>query len=62
MRKNKQITKKQLIVSMVIYSIFTIVYWITFYELYTLCKFGRFKHNITVLLGCMVFFWRGLLF
>ncbi len=59
MRKNKQITKKQLIVSMVIYSIFTIVYWITFYELYTLCKFGRFKHNITVLLGCMVFFLAG---
>ncbi|MEK6264960.1 MAG: hypothetical protein N2B06_09370, partial [Clostridium sp.] len=56
MRKYKQITKGQLILSMVTYSIFILVYWISFYELYTLCRFGRFKNNITVLLGCMVFF------
>lgn len=56
MGKYKQITKGRLILSMVTYSIFILVYWISFYELYTLCKFGRFKNNITVLLGCMVFF------
>ncbi|WP_406541014.1 hypothetical protein ACI7YW_08885 [Clostridium ljungdahlii] len=56
MGKYKQITKRGLISSIVGYSIFTLVYWIAFYELYTLCKFGRFKNNITVLLGCMVFF------
>lgn len=56
MRKYKQITKRQLILSMVTYSIFILVYWISFYELYTLCRFGRFKNNITVLLGCVVFF------
>ncbi len=56
MRKFKQITKGQLILSMVTYSIFILVYWISFYELYTLCRFGRFKNNITVLIGCMVFF------
>ncbi|QXE20850.1 hypothetical protein [Clostridium sp. 001] len=56
MGKYKQVTKRGLISSMVGYSIFTLVYWIAFYELYTLCKFGRFKNNITVLLGCMAFF------
>jgi len=56
MGKYKQITKRQLILSMVTYSIFILAYWISFYELYTLCKFGRFKNNITIILGCMVFF------
>ncbi|WPC39782.1 hypothetical protein [Clostridium sp. JS66] len=56
MRKYKQITKKELILSMVTCSIFMLVYWIAFYELYTLCKFGRINNNITVLLGCMAFF------
>ncbi|OBR97207.1 hypothetical protein CLRAG_01260 [Clostridium ragsdalei P11] len=56
MGKNKQITKRGLISSIVASSIFTLVYWISFYELNTLCKFGRFKNNITILLGCMVFF------
>jgi hypothetical protein len=56
MRKYKRITKRQLNLSMVTYSIFILVYWISFYELYTLCRFGRYKNNITVLLGCMVLF------
>lgn len=56
MGKYKQSTRKQLILSMVTYSIFILVYWISFYELYTLCRFGRLKNNIIVLLGCMVFF------
>lgn len=56
MRKHKQITKRQLILSLTACSIFILVYWISFYELNTLCKYGRYKNNITVLLGCMVFF------
>lgn len=56
MEKYKQITKRGLILSMVTCSIFILVYWISLHELYTLCKFGRFKNNITVLFGCMVFF------
>ena len=56
MRKCKQITKGQLILSIITNLIFILVYWISFYELYTLCSFGRVKNNITILLGCMVFF------
>lgn len=56
MGKNKQITKRGLILSIVTYSVFILIYWISFYELYTLCRFGRFKNNITILFGCMVFF------
>jgi len=55
-RKYKEITKRELILSMVSWSIFILVYWLSFYELYTLCKFGRFKNNIAVLLVCMAFF------
>lgn len=54
--KYKQITKRELISSMVSWSIFILVYWLSFYELYTLCRFGRFKNNIAVLLVCMAFF------
>jgi len=56
MRKYKQITKGQLILSLVTYSIFTLVFWISLYELDTLCRLGRFKNNITILLVCLVFF------
>lgn len=56
MGEYKKITKRELILSIVSWSIFILVYWISFYELYTLCSFGRFKNNITVLLGSMVFF------
>lgn len=55
-RSYRQITKKDLILSIVSWSMFILVYWLSFYELYTLCRFGRFKNNITVLLVCMAFF------
>lgn len=56
MKKCKQVTKKGLILSIITCSIFILVYWISFYELYTLCRLGRVNNNITVLLGCMLFF------
>ncbi len=56
MKKYKEITKKQLILSMITCSIFILVYWISFYELDTLCKFGRVNNNINVLKLCMIFF------
>lgn len=56
MKKYKKITKTELISSIVTWSIFTLVYWLSFYELYTLCKVGRFRHNVIILEGCTVFF------
>ncbi len=56
MKKHKKVTKRGLILSIVTYSIFILVYWTSFYELYTLCKLGRVHNNIAVLLGCLVFF------
>ncbi|MDF2505847.1 MAG: hypothetical protein K0R06_3342, partial [Clostridium sp.] len=56
MKKYKQVTKKGLILSIITCSIFILVYWISFYELYRLCMFGRVNNNITVLSGCMLFF------
>jgi hypothetical protein len=56
MKKNKQITRREFILSIVSYSLFILVYWISFYELYTLCRFGRVNNNITILFGCMLFF------
>lgn len=56
MKKYKQVTKKGLILSIITCSIFILVYWISFYELYKLCMFGRVNNNITILFGCMLFF------
>lgn len=56
MKKYKQITKRGLFLSILSYLVFILVYWISFYELYTLCRFGRYKNNITILFGCMLFF------
>lgn len=56
MKKYRQITKRGLILSIVSSLIFTIVYFISFRELYTLCRFGRVNNNIKVLVLCMIFF------
>ncbi len=56
MGKYDGITKRALILSMVTCSIFMLVYWISFHELYTLCKFGRINNNISILLVCIIFF------
>src|SRR5476649_567480 len=56
MKKNRKVTKRGLILSIVTYAIFILVYWTSFYELYTLCKLGRVHNNIAVLMGCLVFF------
>ncbi|SMC22151.1 hypothetical protein SAMN02745134_01559 [Clostridium acidisoli DSM 12555] len=56
MEKHNKNTTKGLVLSIITCFVFVLVYWISFYELYTLCKFGRVKHNVTILLGCMVFF------
>lgn len=59
MRKYKQITKKELIISIITWSIFILAFWISFYELYTLCQFGRIHNNITILLSCIIFILAG---
>lgn len=56
MKKYKQITRTQLILSMITNPIFIIVYWISFYELYTLCRYGRIHNNISILFMCMLLF------
>lgn len=56
MKKSKQITIFSKLLSIIINPIFILVYWISFYELYTLCRFGRVDHNITILFICMLFF------
>lgn len=56
MNNNKKITKKGLVSSIAGHLIFILVYWITFYELNNLCKFGRLHNNLTVLIGCVIFF------
>lgn len=56
MKKYRQALMKRLIILVVTSPIFLIVYGISFYELYTLCKFGRVNHNIIILFLCMLFF------
>ncbi|PJI07288.1 MULTISPECIES: WD40/YVTN/BNR-like repeat-containing protein [Clostridium] len=56
MKIHKQITKKELILSVAACTVFILVYWLAFYELYILCKFGRFKNNVPILIGCLTFF------
>lgn len=56
MEEENKITKGRLFLSMLTHPIFILVYWILFYELYTLCQFGRIHKNIYILSGCMVFF------
>lgn len=42
--------------SMLTNPIFVAIYWVAFYELYTLCKYGKINNNVIVLFGCMLFF------
>lgn len=62
MKKYRQALIKRLIILIVTSPIFLIVYGISFYELYTLCKFGRINHNIAILFLCMLFFLGCLIF
>lgn len=55
MKEYKEITRR-ILLSMVTHPIFIFIYWISLYELYTLCMFGRVNNNITVLVICMLFF------
>ncbi|WP_195263420.1 hypothetical protein [Clostridium sp. 1001275B_160808_H3] len=56
MKKYKAIIMFRTFLSMIINPIFVIVYLISLYEFYTLCRFGRVDHNITILFICMLFF------
>lgn len=56
MKKYKRVITKILFLSMLTRPIFVFVYGISFYELYTLARFGRFNNNIAILSVCMVFF------
>lgn len=62
MKKYKQALIKRLLILVVTSPIFLIVYGISFYELYTLCKFGIRNHNIAILFLCMLFFLGCLIF
>lgn len=56
MGEYREITRGQLFIRMIINPIFIAVYWFSFYNLYTLCKFGRMNNNLTILLLCLAFF------
>lgn len=62
MKKYRLALMKRLLILIVTSPIFLIVYGISFYELYTLCKFGRRNHNIAILFLCMLFFLGCLIF
>jgi heme/copper-type cytochrome/quinol oxidase subunit 2 len=47
---------KRLFISLVTNPILIITYWISCYELTSICKFGRMNHNTSILLACIVFF------
>ena len=58
MKEYNQIIRKRLFLSMITNPIFIIAFWISFYDLYTICKFGRMNNNINIniLIGCILFF------
>ncbi|MBY0756426.1 hypothetical protein K5V21_13305 [Clostridium sardiniense] len=56
MKKYKRVITKRLFLSMLTCPIFIFVYGISFYELNTLARFGRFNNNIAILSVCMIFF------
>ena len=62
MKKYRLALMKRLLILIVTSPIFLIVYGISFYELYTLCKFGIRNHNIAILFLCMLFFLGCLIF
>ncbi|OPF51182.1 hypothetical protein BH721_03270 [Clostridium baratii] len=62
MKKYRMALMKRLLILIVTSPIFLIVYGISFYELYTLCKFGIRNHNIAILFLCMLFFLGCLIF
>lgn len=56
MKKYKRIIIRRLLLSIITNPIFVAIYCISFYELYTLCRFGRFNNNVTMLFICILFF------
>ncbi|GKX67548.1 WD40/YVTN/BNR-like repeat-containing protein [Inconstantimicrobium mannanitabidum] len=62
MKKYKRIIKKRLFLSIITSPIVILVYGISMYELYTLCKFGKMQNNIKILFICMLFFLACIIF
>ncbi|URZ08583.1 WD40/YVTN/BNR-like repeat-containing protein [Clostridium felsineum] len=56
MKKYKKITKNQLTLSIINCCVFVLVYFVFFYELNILCKYGRVGKITNILFGCLVFF------
>lgn len=56
MRENKLKPWLKLFMSMLTNPLFVLVYGISFYELSTLCQFGRYKGNVAILLACILFY------
>lgn len=56
MKKYNQITLRRELIRIITNPIFIIVYGISFYELYTLCRYGRIHNNMIILFVCMLFF------
>lgn len=61
MEEYKRIKIRPIILSMITHPVFIIVYGIAFYQLYTLCQFGRINNNIIILSGCILFFFAWLI-
>ncbi|WP_373898717.1 hypothetical protein ACER0A_005415 [Haloimpatiens sp. FM7315] len=55
MKEYKEITKKQLIFSKIFWAMFILIYWLAFYELNIICKFGRIN-NSEIILGVSILF------
>lgn len=56
MTKYKPIIIKRIFMSMLTNPMFILIYGISFYELDVLCRIGRNKNSIFILIACMIFF------
>lgn len=54
MKRGTNFRVKKLLLSILTNPIFLVAYFISFYELYTLCQFGRFNNNILILGLCLL--------
>lgn len=56
MKKYNFIKIKEIFLSMISFPLFVFMYIVAFYELYTLCRYGRYNNNFNILILCLLFF------
>lgn len=56
MKRYNIIKVKNIFLSMISFPLFIAVYILAMYELYTLCRFGRYDNNLNIFILCLVFF------